>query len=87
MWSFTGQFVVQQKVVTGLVGIESSIVKYLGDWYRVLHETWSNSIQVDHQFMPSIIDSAFHEWANRGVATIENLFIDNTFASIDQLMH
>lgn len=39
----------------------------------------------NHQFMPSIIDSAFQEWADRGVATIENLFIDNTFASFDQL--
>lgn len=27
----TGQYVVQQKEVTGLVGIESSIVQYLGD--------------------------------------------------------
>lgn len=42
-------------------------------------------ITKNHQFMPSIIDSAFHEWANRGVATIENLFIDNIFASFDQL--
>ena len=38
-----------------------------------------------HQFMPSVIDRAFHEWANRGIATIENLSIDNTFASFDQL--
>lgn len=37
------------------------------------------------QFMPSIIDGAFHEWAKRGVVTIENLFIDNTFASFDQV--
>ena len=36
-----------------------------------------------HQFMPSIIDGAFR--ASRGVATIENLFTDNSFASFDQL--
>ena len=39
----------------------------------------------NHQFTPSVTDGAFHEWANRGVATIENLFINNTFASFDQL--
>lgn len=40
----------------------------------------------NHQFLPSVIESAFNEWVNRGVTTIENLFVDNTFASFDQLI-
>lgn len=33
----------------------------------------------------SVIDKAFFVWVRRGVATINDLFIDNTFTSIDQL--
>lgn len=39
----------------------------------------------NHQFMPSVFDNAYCEWVNRGVTRIENLYIDNTFASFDQL--
>ncbi len=40
----------------------------------------------NHRFAPSNIEGAFNEWVKRGVATIENLFIDNAFISFDQLM-
>lgn len=40
----------------------------------------------NHLFAPSTTDKAFYEWVKRGITTIEDLFIDNTFISFDQLM-
>lgn len=39
----------------------------------------------NHLFTPSITDGAFDVWLKRGVTTIRDMFIDNTFMSFDQL--
>ncbi len=42
-------------------------------------------IERNHLFRPSITNRAFDIWVETGVTTVENLLIDNSFASFDQL--
>lgn len=44
------------------------------------------SIVRNHLFTPPIIDGAFDVWVKRGITTLRDLFIDNTFKSFDQLV-
>lgn len=55
--------------------------------FSLKHLPTSALIIKNHEFMPSVFDNAYREWVNRGVTRIENLYIDNTFASFafDQL--
>uniref|UniRef100_A0A672FIX8 Reverse transcriptase domain-containing protein n=1 Tax=Salarias fasciatus TaxID=181472 RepID=A0A672FIX8_SALFA len=43
-------------------------------------------VKRNHQFLPSTTDKAFCEWSRKGIAAVEDLFIDGTFASFDQLV-
>lgn len=42
-------------------------------------------ITANHSFPPSLIDRAFEIWSNMGIKTFKDLYIDNTFASFEQL--
>ena len=42
-------------------------------------------VQSNHMFTPSCIDAAFAAWSSKGIRTIQNLFIEDVFASFLQL--
>lgn len=42
-------------------------------------------ITASPSFPPSLIDRAFEVWSNKGIKTFKDLYIDNTFASFEQL--
>lgn len=42
-------------------------------------------ITANHSFPPSLIGRAFEIWSNMGIKTFKDLYIDNTFASFEQL--
>ena len=42
-------------------------------------------ISPNHIFPPSLIDNAFEIWSNKGIKAFKDLYIDNTFASFQQL--
>lgn len=39
----------------------------------------------NHMFTPSCMDPAFTSWFNKGIKTINDLYIENSFASFSQL--
>ncbi|XP_059844675.1 uncharacterized protein LOC132404523 isoform X2 [Hypanus sabinus] len=45
----------------------------------------SSPILYNHLFQPSMQDSTFQGWCRRGIRHFEDLFIDNRFASFEQL--
>lgn len=50
-------------------------------------QTYSISapITANHIFPPSLVDGAFVTWSNMGIKSFKDLYIDNTFASFEQL--
>lgn len=42
-------------------------------------------ITANHMFQPSLVDAAFTIWSNLGIKSFKDLYIDNVFASFEQL--
>lgn len=48
---------------------------------------WFNGpVTKNHMFIPSVTDEAFNIWALNGLHSLYNLYIDNKFASFEQLV-
>ena len=39
----------------------------------------------NHMFPPSVTDKVFNIWFNKGICTLYDLYVENTFASFEQL--
>jgi len=47
----------------------------------------SAPIAKNHMFIPSILDGAFGIWCRNGISSLQDLYVDNNFASFEQLVN
>ena len=54
--------------------------------FSLRDQSQATTVTKNHIFAPSLIDDVFDGWSRGGMVSLSNLYIDSSFASIEQLV-